>query len=438
MKALLENAVVRRVDLSEAVAAVEVRSPGESAVILLGITRGMRGVGVITSDERRASWGGRLPAGFTRTRSDAVAMVEGGHVVAVSARSLTVEKMGERRVVEILGSRVVVRTGEGFGSPAEESERAEFEARGKELLANLSAEARERRREQVMRAIGRGVAKLERRIVAMNGDLARLGDAEALASQAQWLVAEAARAPRGARSLKVTDWTSGEARVVEVPLDPSKPARVQVEAMFQRARRLKRGALISEERIAKARTILEGLERTRDAATSAGSVEEIDAALDAARALAPKDVAALESSGAASTHAAEKAARSMPFRRFVTPGGMRIFVGKGAAQNDRLTFQTARPHDLWLHVRGQPGAHVIVPLAKNTSCPGDLLVDAAHLAAHFSDARGEALVEVDYAPRRYVRKPRGSAPGLVVVEREKVLTVRLEPGRIERLLAAEE
>jgi predicted ribosome quality control (RQC) complex YloA/Tae2 family protein len=80
---------------------------------------------------------------------------------------------------------------------------------------------------------------------------------------------------------------------------------------------------------------------------------------------------------------------------------------------------------------------VVVPLDKKGSCPGDVLVDAAHLAAHFSEARDEALVEVQYTPRRYLRKPRGSAAGLVVVDREKVLLLRREDDRLRALLERE-
>jgi predicted ribosome quality control (RQC) complex YloA/Tae2 family protein len=114
-----------------------------------------------------------------------------------------------------------------------------------------------------------------------------------------------------------------------------------------------------------------------------------------------------------------------------------VLVGRGADHNDALSFQVARPHDLWLHAKGYPGAHVIVPLDKGASCPADLLVEAAHLAAHFSGARDEAIVEVEYAPRRYLRKPRGSAPGAVVVDREKVIVLRREEDRLRRLLERE-
>jgi predicted ribosome quality control (RQC) complex YloA/Tae2 family protein len=117
--------------------------------------------------------------------------------------------------------------------------------------------------------------------------------------------------------------------------------------------------------------------------------------------------------------------------------GARILVGRSAEKNDELTFHVARPHDLWLHAKNRTGSHVIVPLDKNASCPGDVLVDAAHLAAHFSEARAEAVVEVQYTPRRYLRKPRGSTAGLVVVDREKVLVLRREEDRLRALLERE-
>ena len=79
-----------------------------------------------------------------------------------------------------------------------------------------------------------------------------------------------------------------------------------------------------------------------------------------------------------------------------------------------------------------------MPLEKGHACPSDRLVDAAHLAAHFSEAREEIVVEIQHTERRHLRKPRGSAPGLVVVDREKVLVLRVERERVARLLAAEE
>ena len=121
------------------------------------------------------------------------------------------------------------------------------------------------------------------------------------------------------------------------------------------------------------------------------------------------------------------------------PGaGLVTGIGRGAEKNDALTFHVARPRDLWLHAKSRTGAHVIVPLAKGASCPADVLVEAAHLALHFSEAKQEATIEVQYTPRRYVRKPRGSAPGLVVVDREKVMLLRRDEALLRRLLEREQ
>jgi predicted ribosome quality control (RQC) complex YloA/Tae2 family protein len=126
-----------------------------------------------------------------------------------------------------------------------------------------------------------------------------------------------------------------------------------------------------------------------------------------------------------------------PYRKFAGWKERSILVGKKAEDNDALTREHARPQDLWLHARGHAGAHVVVALERNEACPEELLLDAAHLAAHFSDARGETMVEVSYTSKRYVRKPRGAAAGKVVLEREKVLMLQMEPARIERLLQRE-
>jgi predicted ribosome quality control (RQC) complex YloA/Tae2 family protein len=127
-----------------------------------------------------------------------------------------------------------------------------------------------------------------------------------------------------------------------------------------------------------------------------------------------------------------------PFHTFRDAAGKPILVGRGGKDNDALTTKFARPHDLWLHAKDLVGAHVIVPLEKGQSCPSERLVDAATLAAHFSDGRGEAVCDVSYVERRHVRKPRGSAPGAVTYDHEKVMAVRIEPERLERLLASRE
>ena len=99
--------------------------------------------------------------------------------------------------------------------------------------------------------------------------------------------------------------------------------------------------------------------------------------------------------------------------------GFEILVGKGDAENDRLTFGVAEPRDIWLHVAGPAGSHVIVrnPLELD-ELPPPVLERAAQLAAWHSKARGaKGKVEVHVCRVADVRKPRGFAPGQVQLKR---------------------
>jgi predicted ribosome quality control (RQC) complex YloA/Tae2 family protein len=436
---------VQRADVGEHGAVLKVREPGRTTFVVVG--GGGAGVGIsearVAKPDRarsvgriegfRVAWVSSRGVGLARaTRAEGAAEVEEAEVVE------------RARVDAGRDGRVKLSVGDAAWGDAEaaegalEEERAQWVARGERLASEALVHAVEARRGEALRALKRGRARIARRTEAVRGDLARIGDAEALASRAQWLVAEASRAPRGATSLKVVDWSSGEAQTLEVPLDPSKPARAQVDAMFQRARRLKLGGKVAGERLAQAERMLAALEPLEDVIAAATGVGAIEEAMTRARAIAPKDVKIEPPAGPPGSHAHRGQAKSPPFRTFHARSGPRVLVGRGAAQNDLLTFQIARPHDLWLHAKGYPGAHVIVPLAKNQSCPGDVLVEAAHLAAHFSDARDEAVVDVQYVARRHLRKPRGSAPGLVVVEREKVIAVRIDAATLRALLESEE
>src|SRR6185369_7547785 len=123
------------------------------------------------------------------------------------------------------------------------------------------------------------------------------------------------------------------------------------------------------------------------------------------------------------------------FKEYDGAGG-RIWVGKGAQDNDELTFKLARPHHLWLHARGVTGAHVVIPLERGATAPQELLLDAATLAAHHSQSKGELKSEVSYTQVKFVKKVKGVA-GAVTYTREKTFFLRLEKARLARLLATE-
>ena len=111
------------------------------------------------------------------------------------------------------------------------------------------------------------------------------------------------------------------------------------------------------------------------------------------------------------------------FRR-VEVDGYEILVGKGARDNDRLTFRVARPRDWWLHAAGYAGSHVVVRVDESGGAPRSVLERAAQLAVYHSKARdagGKVAVHVCRAGD--VRKPRGAPPGQVELRSWDVLRV---------------
>ena len=100
-------------------------------------------------------------------------------------------------------------------------------------------------------------------------------------------------------------------------------------------------------------------------------------------------------------------------REFRSSAGLRILVGRNNRQNDRLTTKDADKRDIWLHTQKIHGSHVI--LCTGGAEPDEQsLMEAASLAAYFSQAQGSTKVPVDYTPVRFVKKPAGAKPGMVV------------------------
>lgn len=132
-----------------------------------------------------------------------------------------------------------------------------------------------------------------------------------------------------------------------------------------------------------------------------------------------------------------KAANPPPKPSVVTTtDGWTIWIGRNNRQNDYLTMKMARDHDIWLHTKDIPGAHVVIPVRDRKSPPKAVLEEAAAYAAYYSQARDAAKVPVDYTERRYVRKPAGAKPGFVIYDHQQTLWVN--PMKIQNGLLGEQ
>jgi predicted ribosome quality control (RQC) complex YloA/Tae2 family protein len=112
--------------------------------------------------------------------------------------------------------------------------------------------------------------------------------------------------------------------------------------------------------------------------------------------------------------------------RSVMIDGFEVLIGKGDAENDQLTFKVADNLDFWLHVASVPGSHVVIRNPdKLSELPRQVIERAAELAAFHSKARDGGKVEVHLARIADISKPRGFAPGKVILK--KWVGIRVYP-----------
>lgn len=128
----------------------------------------------------------------------------------------------------------------------------------------------------------------------------------------------------------------------------------------------------------------------------------------------------------------QKKALSKPMCFLSGDGKARIYVGKNNRQNDELTLRFASGNDYWMHTKDIPGSHVIIKCEEGEPSEQTLL-EAAKLAAYYSRARGSANIPVDYTPRKFVKKPSGAKPGMVIYATNRTAYVTPEENDIKSL-----
>ena len=217
---------------------------------------------------------------------------------------------------------------------------------------------------------------------------------------------------------------AGEA--ITIKMDQRLSVVENVQAYYKKYDKLKRGKELLEQQLQHCLEdirYMSSIEASLESSTRLAEINDIKAELIASGILREKP----------KKHAAEK--QSQPFK-FTAPDGTQILVGKNNYQNDRLTFKTANPGDIWLHTQNIPGSHVIL------RCDGaepseDTLLLASYLAVHFSKAQGSSKVPVDYTRARFVKKPSGAKPGFVIFTNQTTLYVTPEAEILQPMLLQE-
>ncbi|MEZ3444248.1 MAG: NFACT family protein [Lachnospiraceae bacterium] len=205
----------------------------------------------------------------------------------------------------------------------------------------------------------------------------------------------------GAKSMEALNYYDNQ--MITIPLDPTLSTGENAKKYFDKYQKLKRTY--------EALTTL-----TKETKEEIDHLASISTSLDIA--LKEEDLVQIKEELIESGYIRRKGnakrekITSRPFH-YVSSDGYHIYVGKNNYQNEELTFKFATGNDWWFHTKGIPGSHVVVR-ANGDELPDRVFEEAGRLAAHYSQARGQEKVEIDYTQKKNVKKPGGSKPGFVV------------------------
>jgi predicted ribosome quality control (RQC) complex YloA/Tae2 family protein len=245
-------------------------------------------------------------------------------------------------------------------------------------------------------------------------------NAERYKQLGELILAQTSSIPPTAESAELVDYYDPEGKTVAVRLDTQLTPAENAEAYFKKYHKAVTGAEALRDRLTKAENEARLLRKALDASESVTAKEQIDELLKilnehGVHVRKPEVVTQKQKKGPEfEGHRIQK----------IDANGWEILVGLNSTSNDYLLTKVAKPTDIWIHVKASPSAHVVIRThGKPDTVPRQILEQAAEQAAKHSDSKHSSLVPVDYTQKKYVRKPRGAAPGKALYVNEKTIYI---------------
>ena len=229
---------------------------------------------------------------------------------------------------------------------------------------------------------------------------------------------------KGMSTFRAVDYYDPEGKQTDIPLDPLLTPQQNAAKYYRAYNKAKTARQMLALQMEKGRRELEYLNSVLENISLAEGERDLQ---EIRQELA--ETGYLRRPGKAKDRGRKVSGKPMEFR---SSAGLRISVGKNNSQNDRLTTKQAYKSDLWLHTQKIHGSHVILWL-EGGGADARSLTEAAQLAAYFSQARDGKKVPVDYTPVKYVKKPAGARPGMVVYSTYQTAVVDPDPELAKRL-----
>ena len=250
-------------------------------------------------------------------------------------------------------------------------------------------------------------ARLLRKMKAQRKELKEAEAAEDYRKKGDLITANLYRISRGDAIALCTDWEAEGMPEIAIPLDIRLSPSANAQRYYKLYSKSKTAKQILTEQLQKAEEELRYLESVSTFLDTAETAEDLEGIR-----------AELQKSGylrvdLGKNHANRSKKQKNPtLKTFTTPGGYRLLVGVNNLQNEYLTFTVAEKSDLWFHVKGMAGAHVVLCCGDDEPSEKDYTF-AATVAAHYSRAKGKGTA-VDYTRVRELKRVKGAHPGFVI------------------------
>ena len=275
--------------------------------------------------------------------------------------------------------------------------------------------------QDLLRLLANASERLSRKINLQRGELARSEDREHLRVCGDLINANLYRIERGSAFADLENFYD-ENRLMRIKLDPALNATQNAQKYYKEYRKAKTAQQVLGEQIAQAEQELLYVDSVFDCLSRVQSESELNEIRQELR----------EEGYLKAVRDKRKPPAPLAPLEFVSSEGFRILVGRNNRQNDKLTLKQANNNDIWLHTKNIPGSHTIIVTGGRQ--PGDAtLKEAAMLAAYHSRAKDSSQVPVDYTQVRYVSKPQGAKPGMVIYVHYQTLFVTPQHELTEKL-----
>ena len=271
-------------------------------------------------------------------------------------------------------------------------------------------------RHQLMQKLSNIIAKLTVKRKTFQDKLQQSDRAEVYKSQGDLLMANLHEWKVGMKSIILPDFETNEP--VTIPLEPEKNAIFNAQSFYKQHQKLKRARLAVEPLLKEVETEIYYLEQV---ATILSQLESYQTVEDFKTLTEIREELIQQKYIEDPNYRPDKTNQITEFYHYESPSGFELLIGRNNRQNDLLSFRIAGDYDLWFHTQEIPGCHALLRLKPGTVPEDNDLEFAANLTAYYSQARHSEQVPVVYTEPKYVYKPKGAKPGMVVYKQERII-----------------